>query len=56
MNTDDFRTALAALLRLGANSGLDIFWLHQELSLAGAQLIDDCRTDLVECDEGEPTF
>jgi hypothetical protein len=46
-----FREALQALLRGAAESGLDVFFLHNELSLAGMQLVDECRCDLVECDE-----
>jgi hypothetical protein len=41
------------LLHGAAESGLDVFFIHQELSLAGMQLIDECRCDLAEIDETE---
>jgi hypothetical protein len=33
--------------------GLDPFFLHSELSVAGMALIDECRTDLVQCEEAD---
>jgi hypothetical protein len=53
MSADTFRTALQALLRGAAESGLDVFFIHNELSLAGMQLVDECRVDLIVCDEDE---
>jgi hypothetical protein len=51
MSADTFREALQALLRGAAESGLDVFFIHNELSLAGMQLVDECRVDLVVSDE-----
>jgi hypothetical protein len=56
MNTDDFRVALAALLRLGASSGLDPFWLANETSLATMAFVDELRVDLVEVDQEPPPY
>jgi hypothetical protein len=53
VNPDSFRAALRALLQGAAESGLDIFWLHSELSLVSMQLVDEARCDLVVCDEEE---
>jgi hypothetical protein len=46
-----FRRQLSALLQGAAESGLDVFFLHSEITLAGMQLVDDCRCDLVAGDE-----
>jgi hypothetical protein len=55
MSADTFRVALQALLQGAAESGLDVFFIHSELTLAGMELIDNCRADLVEADdEDEP--
>jgi hypothetical protein len=53
MTADTFRTALQALLKGAAESGLDVFYLHSELTLAGMALVDECRCDLAEVDEAE---
>jgi hypothetical protein len=53
MNPDTFRTALRALLQGAAESGLDVFFLHSELTVAGMQLVDECRVDLIVCDDDE---
>jgi hypothetical protein len=53
MSADTFRTALMALLRGAAESGLDVFFIHSELSLAGMQLVDEARCDLVMRDDDE---
>jgi hypothetical protein len=53
VNPETFRTALQALLRGAAESGLDIFFIHSELSLAGMQLVDEARCDLIVCDDDE---
>jgi hypothetical protein len=50
MTPETFRQMLAALLQAAAESGLDIFLLHAELTQAGEQLLGDCRCDLVEID------
>jgi hypothetical protein len=51
MSADSFRRLLADLLRAATESGLDCYFLHSELTLAGMQLIDNCRVDLVEVEE-----
>jgi hypothetical protein len=51
MNPTTFRTALQALLQGAAESGLDPFFLHNELTLAGMQLVDSCRADLLSKDD-----
>jgi hypothetical protein len=53
MSPETFRRALSALLQGAAESGLDLYFIHSELTLAGMQLIDNARCDLVECDEDE---
>jgi hypothetical protein len=53
MSPETFRQLLSALLRGAAESGLDVFFLHSEMSFAGMQLIDECRCDLVVCDDDE---
>jgi hypothetical protein len=53
MSKETFCAALAALVRGAAESGLDVFFLHSELTLAGMALVDDCRVDLAEIDETE---
>jgi hypothetical protein len=42
---------LATLLRAAGESGLDVFYIHSELTLAGMQLVDECRCDLALADE-----
>jgi hypothetical protein len=53
VNPETFRQALSALLRGAAESGLDVFFIHSEMSLAAMQLVDDARCDLAEVDEAE---
>jgi hypothetical protein len=53
MNPETFRTALRILLHGAAESGLDVFFIHSELSLAGMQLIDECRCDLAVVDDDD---
>jgi hypothetical protein len=51
MTANTFRTAPQALLKGAAESGLDVVFIHSELTLAGMALVDECRCDLVEVDE-----
>jgi hypothetical protein len=53
VNPETFRRQLSALLQGAAESGLDPFFLHGELSLAGMELLDNCRADLAEADEAD---
>jgi hypothetical protein len=46
-----FRCQLQTLLQGAAESGLHIFFIHSELTLAGMQLVDECRVDLVVVDD-----
>jgi hypothetical protein len=53
MNLDAFCQLLVNLVRGAAESGFDVFFIHSELTLAGMQLVDECRVDLVVTDDGE---
>jgi hypothetical protein len=50
---ETFKLLLSTLLRTAAEGGLDCFYIHIELSLAGMALVDKCRVDLVEVDEAQ---
>jgi hypothetical protein len=54
MSPDTFRQLLSNLLQIAAESGLDVFFIHQELSLAGFALVDECLCDLADRDDPEP--
>jgi hypothetical protein len=51
MPPETFRKQLSALLQGAAESGLDVFWLTNELAVASMALVYDCRCDLAEVDE-----
>jgi hypothetical protein len=53
MSADDFKTALNALLRLARHAGLDEYFLHSEMALAGMQLHDDHHADLCETEDDD---
>jgi hypothetical protein len=56
IGTDADAKALCLTLDAGqgaAESGLDVFFIHSELSLTGMQLVDEARCDLIVCDEDE---
>jgi hypothetical protein len=53
MSPETFRQLLTALLHGATEAGLDVFFIHSELTLAGMQLIDGCRCDLIKVDESQ---
>jgi hypothetical protein len=51
MTDSTFRIRLMALLNEYLEEGGDPFWVFSEMNVAGRQLTDQLRTDLVEVDE-----
>jgi hypothetical protein len=51
LNQRRFRQQLAHLLDRFLSDGGDPWWMNQELNLAGMQVLDDLRCDLIVLDE-----